>query len=140
MPISFLRAAAAIALAAGLPIAASAQVVPAPPANGAPAQAGHAHRVSPYMHALRSLNLSDSQKSQIRSIMQSYRQKNKGVDRTTRRANTKQMRADIVNVLTPDQRTALQQNLRQMRAQNRGSRGPAAGGTTTSPPPPSSGV
>jgi Spy/CpxP family protein refolding chaperone len=140
MSSSFLRVAATLALAAGLPVAASAQVVPAPPPNGASAQAGHAHRVSPYMRALRSLNLSDSQKSQIRSIMQSYRQKNKGIDQTTRRANMRQMRSDISNVLTPDQRTALAQNLRRMRSQNRGSGAPAAGGTTTPPPAPSSGV
>ena len=115
-----IRGLALVAFAAGLPVAASAQVIPQPPANGpAGAQQGtpHRHHGNPYMRALRSLNLSDSQKSQLRSIMQSYRQKNQGVDRTTRRASMRQMRSDIMNVLTPSQRTQLQTRMQQMRQQ-----------------------
>jgi Spy/CpxP family protein refolding chaperone len=69
------------------------------------------------MRALRSLNLSDSQKTQIRSIVQNYRQKDQGVDLATRRANSQQMRADIMNVLTPAQRTQFDQTVQQMRQQ-----------------------
>jgi Spy/CpxP family protein refolding chaperone len=121
MSVPFVRALALCALAAGLPLAASAQVVPpqgngpaAPPAQGAP----HRHP-NPYMRALRSLDLTDAQRSRIRSIVQTYRQKDQGtaVDQTTRRANMQQMRADILNVLTPVQRTQLQQQIQQMRQQ-----------------------
>jgi Spy/CpxP family protein refolding chaperone len=117
MSLRLIRGLALVAFAAGLPLAASAQVIPQPPANGpagAPQQGGH-HRGNPYMRAVRSLSLNDSQKSQIQSIVQSYRQKNQGVDRTTRRANTRQMRSDIMNVLTPAQRTQLQQQMQQYR-------------------------
>ncbi|HXP94035.1 MAG TPA: hypothetical protein VN905_11255 [Candidatus Binatia bacterium] len=113
-----IRGIALVAFAAGLPLAASAQVVPPPaqtgpsaPSQGAPQQ----HHRNPYMRALRSVNLSDAQKSQIRSILQSYRQKDQGLDQTARRANAQQMRTDIMNVLTPAQRTQFQQAVQQMR-------------------------
>src|SRR5215469_2445885 len=114
-----IRGIALVAFAAGLPLAASAQGVPPPPQNGPagqPPQGAHRHG-NPYMRALRSLNLSDSQKTQIRSIVQNYRQKDQGVDLATRRSNGEQMRTEIMNVLTPAQRTQLQQTMQQMRQQ-----------------------
>jgi len=124
-----IREIALVAFAAVLPLAASAQVVPpaqtgpAAPSQGAPQR----HHGSPYMRALRSVNLTDAQKSQIRSIFQSYRQKNQGVDQTARRANAQQMRTDIMNVLTPAQRTQFQQTVQQMRQQYQNANPPGPG-------------
>ena len=89
--------------AAGLllvPAAAPAQTAPGPlaaptaPAATAPHRRGqHGSR---YMHALRTLNLTDAQKTQIRTIMRNQEQA---------------LRAQIDGVLTPDQRTQLRSNL-----------------------------
>ena len=124
MSLRLVRGFALVALAAGLPLAASAQNTPPqnlnnPPGQGAGQSAPH-HRGGPYMRALRSLNLSDAQQTQIRSIMQSYRQKAQNADPATRRANAEQMRSNIMNVLTPAQRAQFQQELQQYRAQHEG--------------------
>ena len=118
----------ALALAAALtvPFAASAQSAPQPaPPNAAgqaapPAGAGHHHHhVNRYMRAMRGLNLSDAQKSQIKSIMTSTRQANatngQPVDPQTRRQNTIAMRQQIDQVLTDTQRAQLHATLRAQR-------------------------
>jgi Spy/CpxP family protein refolding chaperone len=55
-------------------------------------------RGSPYMRALRTLNLTDAQKTQIRTIMQNQEQA---------------LRTQIDGVLTPDQRAQLRASLQQ---------------------------
>lgn len=135
MSSTFIRRIALAAIVTALPLSASAQVIPTQqngpsgqPAQGAP----HPHHVSPYMRALRSLNLSDAQKAQIRSIVQSYRQKNQGVDQATRRTNMRQMRSDIVGILTPDQQAQFRTQLQQMREQERKANpGPGTSGSGT---------
>jgi Spy/CpxP family protein refolding chaperone len=68
------------------------------------------------MHMLRSLNLSADQQSQIRGIAASYKQKNQGLtDRAQLRANHKQMRDDIMAVLTPQQQQQLKTQMQQAR-------------------------
>jgi Spy/CpxP family protein refolding chaperone len=118
-----IRSLAICAVAVGLPLAVLAQVIPNQNNNApVPAVQGseHHHGGGAYMRALRSVNLSDGQKLRIASITQSYRQKNQdqNLDQTGRRANMKLMRADILNVLTPAQRTQLQTQMQQMRQQN----------------------
>jgi Spy/CpxP family protein refolding chaperone len=125
---------ALVAFAAALPIAASAQVQSLAQSGPATQQQGGPpygqRRGGPFLRALRSLDLSDQQKSQIRSIMQSYRQKNQGADQATRRANNQQMRNAIMNVLTPAQRTQFQQQLQQLRRPSRNGTGqPQSSGT-----------
>jgi Spy/CpxP family protein refolding chaperone len=139
----------AIALAAGLlvPVAACAQQTPgqsqpqaqqqaqpqvqqqgqpAGPGAAAPAQR---HRAG-LRQALKRLNLTDDQRRQIAGIMKQTRLANRTADQPTRRANNKQMRAQINGVLTADQQTQLRQTLHDMRrhgaAQPAGSNAPAA--------------
>jgi Spy/CpxP family protein refolding chaperone len=110
MTSSFLRGLALVALTATLPLAAVAQVVPAPPgAQQAPAgpggQNGGQYRRggNAYMRAVRQLNLTDAQRQQIGQIMRKQEQ---------------ETRRQVMGVLTPDQRTQLQQQIQQMRSQN----------------------
>lgn len=114
---------AALAAAVSLPIAASAQTQPgapqaAPTAPAAPgAEGGHRnHHGSAYMHALRTLNLSDAQKQQIKDAAAQTRQANQNADPATRRANMQKLRSQIDGILTPDQRTQLQAELAKQRA------------------------
>jgi Spy/CpxP family protein refolding chaperone len=88
--------------AAGLllvPAAASAQGAPGPaaaPTAPAATTPHHRGRGPRYMRALRSLNLTDAQRQQIRTIMRNQEQA---------------LRSQIDGVLTPDQRTQLRANL-----------------------------
>jgi Spy/CpxP family protein refolding chaperone len=118
---------AALAFTLALPLAASAQSAPAAPAvppissspatpGAAPAAPHHPHHRSRYFAAIRSLNLSDDQKAQIRGMVRAAKQSNAGADAPTRRANMKQLRAQIAGVLTADQRTRLRTALAQQRA------------------------
>ncbi len=118
---SFPRSFSAFALAATLlvPLAASAQSVAPPPAPQAPAAGAPAHAHHAGMRqALKNLNLSDDQRKQIAGIMKQTRQANQNADPQTRRANMKQMRAQINGVLTPDQQTQLRVTLRNMHRAN----------------------
>jgi Spy/CpxP family protein refolding chaperone len=97
-------------MAAGLSLPAIAQVQqqPAPPA-----QSQHGDRM---MHRFSDLNLSDQQKSQIKTLMQSYRQshpKGSAPDPDGR----KQLRGQIDAILTPDQRAQLKSDEEKYRAQ-----------------------
>ena len=66
-----------------------------------------------------SLNLSDAQKTQIRSIMADTRKQNENVtDRDQRRANYKAAMTKVEAVLTPAQRTELHAKLDAMRQPN----------------------
>lgn len=117
--IHFPRFVAALSVAAMLvaPAAAFAQAAPgAVPSPGAAAPAHKHYHGSPYLHALRSLDLSDSQRQQIRSLMQAARSSAAATtDRATRRANAQKLRAQIDQVLTPAQRTQLQSALQNAR-------------------------
>ncbi len=100
----------AMLAAFALPLAASAQIAPGPPPPG-PAVAApmapphHMHRGhrSPYLHALRTLNLSDAQKQQIGGYVKSSRD----AQRQARVASERALRAQIDAVLTPDQRAQM---------------------------------
>lgn len=78
----------------------------------APAASGQGHR---FGEILMSLGLSDQQKSQIRSIMQTSRQQNKNADPETRRANRQAAFKKIDAVLAPAQRQTLHAKLDAMR-------------------------
>ena len=106
----------ALVAAFALPLAASAQTVPAPgaavAAPAAPAAAPHhRHHRNPYMRAMRGLNLSDAQKQQISGILKSAHGQNKGADPQTRRANMQALHQQIEGVLTDAQRSQLHANL-----------------------------
>jgi Spy/CpxP family protein refolding chaperone len=107
----------ALAVLCVLPLAASAQTVPAPGVGAPPAaqqQSHHRHHHrSPYLRAMRGLNLSDAQKQQIAGILKNSRTASKATDPQTRRANMQAVRRQIEGVLTPDQRTQLQTKLAQ---------------------------
>jgi Spy/CpxP family protein refolding chaperone len=117
----------ALALTLALPLAASAQSAPAgpaipppmsssPAAPAPPAATPHHHHHSRYFAAIRTLGLTDDQKAQIRRMVRDTKQSNAGADPATRRANVKQLRAQIAGVLTPDQRAQLQATLAKQRA------------------------
>lgn len=101
------------AIATGSVPAAYAQDQPnagGPPAGG---QRGHMGKI------LMSLNLSDAQKTQIRSIMADTRKQNENVtDRDQRRANYKAAMSKVEAVLTPAQRTELHTKMDAMRQQS----------------------
>ncbi|HTC30346.1 MAG TPA: hypothetical protein VK702_06425 [Candidatus Acidoferrum sp.] len=100
-------------LAAGLSLPAIAQTQQGPPP---PVQSQHGDRM---MHRFSDLNLSDTQKSQIKSLMESYRQahpKGSAPDPDAR----KQLRDQINAVLTPDQQSQLKADEARMRAQRQG--------------------
>jgi Spy/CpxP family protein refolding chaperone len=95
--------------AVGLALAGLLWLAPAAPdpaaAQTPPPQAGRGAR---FGQLLLSLNLSDAQKTKIRSIMQAARDKNKTVtDPDQRRANFRAAFAQIDAVLTPAQRSEL---------------------------------
>jgi|SRR5271165_120992 len=94
----------------------------APPAT-APATAPlpgqqPAHPHAPFMRALHSLNLSDSQKTQIMQIVQQTHQANANADPQTRKTNMQSARSQIMQLLTPDQRAQLETTLQQMQQQS----------------------
>lgn len=103
----------ALVAAFAFPLAASAQTIPAPggPA-AAPAAAGAHHRRhgDPYMQAMRSLQLSDPQKQQIRGFME---------------ASRTSLRRQIEGVLTNDQRAQLRARLAQTRGRMGQPNGPS---------------
>jgi len=106
---------AALLLAPGAAFAQGAPApVTAPTASGATAP-HHRHQGSRYMRALRSLNLTDPQRQQIRDLMSKARTTMHGADQATRRSTYKQLRSQIDAVLTPAQRTQLQTTLQQSR-------------------------
>lgn len=103
----------AASIATGSVPAAFAQDQPsgAPPAQGS--------RGKGMRQALMSLNLSDAQKTQIRSIMADARKQNQNVtDRDQRRANMKAAFDKVEAVLTPEQRTQFHAKMDAMRQQN----------------------
>jgi Spy/CpxP family protein refolding chaperone len=110
-------------MAAGLSLPAIAQVQqqPAPPS-----QSQHGDRM---MRRFNDLNLSDQQKSQIQSLMQSYRQSHPNGSAPDPDGR-KQLRSQIDAVLTPDQRAQLQSDQAKFRAQHQGN------ATNNAPPAP----
>ncbi len=99
-----------IAASLALPAVAQDQQPP-----GAPAQSQqHGDRM---MRRFENLNLNDQQKSQIQSLMQSYRQthpKGSAPDPDAR----KQLREQIDAVLTPDQRAQMKADMEKYRSQH----------------------
>jgi Spy/CpxP family protein refolding chaperone len=102
-----------LSLAVGLPIAGAAQTAPAPAASAA-SPGAHAHHHNGFMRALRGVNLSDQQKTQIQQIMSQYKSQHQPGSPRDPQA-MQQLHQQVMNVLTPDQRTQVQQNLQQMR-------------------------
>jgi Spy/CpxP family protein refolding chaperone len=114
-------AAAVLAASLTVPVAAFAQQAPSVPAGAAPVTAPgqHGRHHNAFRSALRGLNLSASQKTQIDQIFAQARGQNKGADPATRKANREKLRAQVEAVLTPAQRTQLQTALQQARRQHR---------------------
>lgn len=95
---------AALAAAVSLPLAAVATPQTTTTAPAASHWKGHHRRGGMF----RALNLSTAQKAQIKQIRQQFRQSHPKGSRPGRAART-QLRTQIMNVLTPQQRTKLQQ-------------------------------
>jgi Spy/CpxP family protein refolding chaperone len=124
--LSSLRFLAAAVLAASLtaPVAAFAQQSPTVPVGAAPAAApgkpgahnGRHHNA--FRSALRGLNLSSAQKSQIDQVFAQARGQNRSADPATRKANREKLRAQVEAILTPAQRTQLRAALQQARRQH----------------------
>lgn len=103
--LSFRHAATGLALAAALviPNAAYAQQAPPPDAAAGPQQ----RHFGGGMHRFQNLNLSDQQKAQIQQIVQNFRQSHQNQPPTP--DERQQLRQQIDAVLTPQQRTQMQQ-------------------------------
>lgn len=118
--IALIGAVAASVLAAGGLVACSA---PHTADNQVGAQAGAAGAQrggARFGQLLLSLNLSDDQKSQIRSIMAAARQHNQGItDPQQRRENLRNAFAKIRSVLTPEQQAKLAADTKAAQARRR---------------------
>jgi Spy/CpxP family protein refolding chaperone len=106
---------AAFAVAVMVPAVSFAQQEQTPAGTAAPQGQWHGQRRhhGGMMHMMRDLNLSDQQKTQIRQIMQQFRQSHQG-QRPDAQAR-EQLRGQIMNVLTPQQRMQFQAKMQQMR-------------------------
>jgi Spy/CpxP family protein refolding chaperone len=116
-------AAAALAAALTLPVAALAQQAPPVPAAQGPAGAAqpgrhHGHHGA-FRKALAGLNLSAAQKTLIDQAFAQAKGTNRGADPATRKANREKLHAQIEAILTPAQRTQLQNALQQARREHR---------------------
>ena len=112
----FLLTIAGFALGAAASALAPAGAQGVPPTSApmtSPSQGSH----HGFMAVLRSLNLSDDQKAQIKQIMTQTHQANANADPQTRKTNMQNARAQIMQVLTPDQRVQFQAALQQLRQQ-----------------------
>lgn len=120
-----LLAPAALATALAVPATGFAQVQ-ATPAPLSPAQGGERHRGGGFgMRALRDLNLSAQQQSQIQQLVQAYRQAHPRGSNPDPQAR-KDLRAKIMAVLTPAQQAQLKAEMKKRRGErgNREERGP----------------
>ena len=133
---SRLLLACALALALGAPIASQAQSQPQPGTVPAASTAPHEHHEHGMMRAVKELNLSDAQRSQIQQLVQQYRQQHPKGSTPDPQAR-KDLRDKIFAALTPDQQTQLKQRLAQMRADRQKQDG-AANGNASAPPAPAS--
>lgn len=100
---------AGLAVLLALPLAASAQTQPAPPAQS---QAGHRH-YGGFMHAMKGLNLSADQQARIKALAKQFHQdhpKGSPPDAAARDAFHQQ----IMSILTPAQQAQFKANLAQM--------------------------
>lgn len=100
-----------LAAAVAVPLAAQAQSAPAPVAGA------RAHHHNPFMHALRTLGLTDAQKQQIKALAASTKTANENADPATRKANRAKLQADVRALLTPDQQSKLQAEIDREKAQ-----------------------
>lgn len=101
----------AFSVALAVPLAASANN---PATTAAPGTALHHHHRNNFMRALRGVNLSPDQQSQIKSLMLSFKQshpKGSAPDPAAR----KLLRQNVLSKLTPAQRAQFEQNQRQFR-------------------------
>jgi len=92
------------------------------PGAAAPGAAGAAGQGSSGRHhfaqALMSVNLSDAQKTQIRQIMSTARAEGRTQDPETRRKTFHDAYEKVQAVLTPEQRTAFNAKMAELRAQS----------------------
>lgn len=113
MSISRFLGTAALLASLAIPVTALAQQAPPPAAAtaapGASARHGHRHGVG-LRKALRSLNLSPAQQTQIDQAFAQARQ-NRTADPANRKANRSQLRSRIEAILTPAQRAQLKATL-----------------------------
>lgn len=137
-----------LALGAALlaPVAVFAQQAAPAPANAqqsqgvyqGPMRGARHHRRHGFMRLMRGVTLSDQQKSQMKQVMQQFRQAHpRGSLKTAaeRKQAHQQLRAQMMNILTPQQRTQVQQNMQQMRARWAQRHGQGAPNPQASPQP-----
>jgi Spy/CpxP family protein refolding chaperone len=106
---------AALVTAFAAPLAAFAQQAP-PPVFGSSAPGSRFG--SPFMRALRTLDLSASQRQQIEDAVAQTRQANRNADESTRRVNRERLHAQIDAILSPEQRVQFQAELQKQRQQS----------------------
>lgn len=122
---SLIAGAAVLALA--LPLACNAQSAPDSNTTGAQAGARH-HRGGMMQRFMTGITLSDAQKQQLQKLRDDFRTAHPQGQRPDRDA-MKQLRQSMLDVLTPDQRTQFDANVKAFRAQHpRGSRHDGQGG------------
>lgn len=118
-------------------VAQQADQAQAPAAQSRGQWQGHRGGRHGFMGMLRGVNLSDGQKTQIQQIVQQFRQshpRDAQTDPQARRQAFEQLRQQVMNVLTPQQRAQVQQNMQQMR-QEREQRGDGDGDAAPAPQP-----
>jgi Spy/CpxP family protein refolding chaperone len=105
---------AALALSFGAPLGAYAQQAPNVPASPPQDTMQHRHGHG-FMRMLHGVNLSDQQKTQIHQLMQQYRQAHPEGNQPDPQAR-KQLRDQVMGVLTPQQQAQVKANIAQMHA------------------------
>lgn len=70
------------------------------------------------MRAMHGINLSDQQRTQIKQIMQQFRQAHPAGSPPDKQAR-EQLHTQILGVLTPDQQTQFKANLEKLRSEHR---------------------
>lgn len=93
------------------PLAAGAQTspAPAPMASDMPMFGAHHHRHhhQSFMHALHAVQLTPAQQQQVTAFHDEETKANVNADAATKKANAQKMRAEIMGILTPEQKTQL---------------------------------
>jgi len=108
---------AALATALAVPVAGFAQVQPSPAPLGQPNQGQRHHGGFGFMRAMRGLNLSTQQQSQIQQLVQQYRQTHPRGS-TPDPQSRKDLRTKVMAVLTPAQQAQLKTQMEQRQSQS----------------------
>jgi Spy/CpxP family protein refolding chaperone len=120
----------------GGPVGALAQTPPAPSPDAVASPDAQPHRWhhESLLHALRALNLTPAQQSQVDGFRAERDTANRNADPLTRQANARKMRGEIMAILTPAQKAQLKTVMHSARRYPMGAASGAPDAAPTSAP------